>query len=176
MDRQGTPINHHRLVWSSTYNKGSRRMSLPQTLRFCKIREVQSPSRAHQYDAGIDFYVPDDYRSDAIQPGHSAKIASGIKADVVVGMVLVAFNKSGVATKHGLQVGACVVDSGYTGEIHLHVMNVSHRNVFVLPSIKLVQFLYLPIALPQVVEVEKHLLYELHSFCFVQKTVCIQIT
>ena len=73
-------------------------MSLPQTLRFCKIRDVKSPHRAHQYDAGIDFYVPVDYSADGIKPGHSAKIASGIKADIAVGMALVAFNKSGVAT------------------------------------------------------------------------------
>ena len=129
-------------------------MNMPQVFRFCKIRDVKSPSRAHQYYSGIDFYVPADYRSEAVEPGHSTKIASGIKAHISVGMALVAFNKSGVATKHGLQVGACVVDSGYEGEIHLHVMNVSHRNVFILPNTKLVQFLYLPIALPQIIEVE----------------------
>jgi len=138
-------------------------MSLPQTLRFCKIRDVQSPSRAHQYDAGIDFYVPGDYKSDGIKPGHAAKIPSGIKVNVGVGMALVAFNKSGVATKHGLQVGACVVDSGYEGEVHLHVMNVSHRNVWVLPDTKLVQFLYIPIALPQIVEIEQHRLFDIQS-------------
>ena len=138
-------------------------MSLPQTLNFCKIRNVMSPSRAHQYDAGIDFYVPEDYRGEGIQPGHSAKIASGIKANIAVGMALVAFNKSGVATKHGLQVGACVVDSGYEGEIHLHVMNGSHRTVFNLPNTKLVQFLYLPVALPQIIEVEKHRLFDAQS-------------
>ena len=138
-------------------------MSMPQTLRFCKIRDVESPSRAHQYDAGIDFYVPADYRADGIEPGHAKKIPSGIKADVAVGMALVAFNKSGVATKHGLQVGACVVDAGYEGEIHLHVMNVSHRTVFLLPGTKLMQFLYLPIALPEAVEVESHLLFDKRS-------------
>jgi len=128
-------------------------MSMPQTLRFCKIRDVQSPSRSHQYDAGIDFYVPTDYKSDGIQPGYATKIPSGIKANIAVGMVLVAFNKSGVATKHGLQVGACVVDSG----------NVSHRNVFILPDTKLVQFLYLPIALPQIIEVEENRLFDIQS-------------
>ena len=102
-------------------------MNLPQVFRFCKIRDVMSPSRAHQYDAGIDFYVPADYKSDGVQPGHSQKIASGIKADIAVGMALVAFNKSGVATKHGLQVGACVVDSGYEGEICLLYTSPSPR-------------------------------------------------
>ena len=138
-------------------------MNMPQVFRFCKIRDVKSPSRSHQYDAGIDFYVPADYRSEAVEPGHSTKIARGIKAHISVGMALVAFNKSGVATKHGLQVGACVVDSGYEGEIHLHVMNVSHRNVFILPNTKLVQFLYLPIALPQIIEVEAHRLFDVQS-------------
>ena len=138
-------------------------MSMPQVFRFSKIRDVMSPCRSHQYDAGIDFYVPADYRADGIEPGHATKIASGIKASVAVGMALVAFNKSGVATKHGLQVGACVVDSGYEGEIHLHVMNVSHRTVFILPNTKLVQFLYLPIALPQIIEVEEFRLFEAQS-------------
>jgi dUTP pyrophosphatase len=138
-------------------------MSMPQVLRFSKMRNVMSPCRSHQYDAGIDFYVPTDYRADGIEPGNATKIASGIKANIAVGMALVAFNKSGVATKHGLQVGACVVDAGYEGEIHLHVMNVSNRTVFILPNTKLVQFLYLPIALPQVIEVEEHRLFDVQS-------------
>lgn len=27
-------------------------------MKFCKIRNVQSPKRAHANDAGIDFYIP----------------------------------------------------------------------------------------------------------------------
>lgn len=138
-------------------------MKVPEILRFCKIRDVKSPSRAHQYDAGIDFYVPAEYRSDGIKPGYSSKIPSGIKAYVPPGMALVAFNKSGVATKHGLQVGACVVDSGYEGEIHMHVMNVSHRTVFILPDTKLVQFLLLPIGVPELLEVEEYRLFNRES-------------
>ena len=42
-------------------------------------------------------------------------------------------------------------------------MNVSHRTVFILPNTKLVQFLYLPIALPQIIEVEKHRLFDAQS-------------
>jgi dUTPase len=42
-------------------------------------------------------------------------------------------------------------------------MNVSHRNVFILPNTKLVQFLYLPIALPQIIEVEQHRLFDIQS-------------
>ena len=138
-------------------------MKIPEILRFCKIRDVKSHSLAHQYDAGIDFYVPAEYRSDGIKPGYSSKIPSGIKTYVPPGMALVAFNKSGVATKHGLQVGACVVDSGYEGEIHMHVMNVSHRTVFILPDTKLVQFLLLPIGVPELLEVEEYRLFNRES-------------
>ena len=138
-------------------------MKVPQILRFSKIRNVKSPSRAHPYDAGIDFYVPKDYEPESIDPGKSAKIPSGIKVNVAVGMALVAFNKSGVATKHGLQVGACVVDSGYEGEVHLHVMNVSNRVVFLLPDTKLVQFLYLPISIAEPQEIENDKLFVIQS-------------
>ena len=55
------------------------------------------------------------------------------------------FNKSGIATKHQLQVGACVVDEDYQGEIHLHVMNVGKEIVILKPGMKLVQGLVMPI-------------------------------
>ena len=54
-------------------------------------------------------------------------------------------NKSGVATKKGLIVGACVVDEDYQGEIHLHVINTSNERVSVEPGEKLVQMLLIPV-------------------------------
>ena len=45
----------------------------------------------------------------------------------------------------------------------MHVMNVSHRTVFLLPDTKLVQFLYVPISLPQMIEVENHKLFKNQS-------------
>ena len=29
------------------------------TLKYVKVRKVKSPSRAHPFDAGIDFFVPE---------------------------------------------------------------------------------------------------------------------
>ena len=55
------------------------------------------------------------------------------------------FNKSGIATKYQLQVGACVVDEDYQGEIHLHVMNVGKEVVILKPGMKLVQGLVMPV-------------------------------
>ena len=80
-----------------------------------------------------------------IHPGTRCFIPSGIKANVPEGFALVAFNKSGVALKKQLLVGAAVVDSDYQGEIHLHLVNTSNRVVEISPGEKLTQFLLLPV-------------------------------
>lgn len=79
-------------------------------MKFSKVREVKSPCRAHDTDAGIDFFIPEDFVSTKMKVGDSVLIPSGIKVNVPKGYMLTAFNKSGVATKKGLSVGACVVD------------------------------------------------------------------
>ena len=116
-------------------------------LKISKIRNVKTPTRGTDGSAGIDFYVPDTYLSGmpAIPPGGAVFIPSGIKANVPEGFALIAFNKSGVALKKRLMVGACIVDSDYQGEIHLHLVNTSRESVNIEPGEKLVQFLLMPV-------------------------------
>ena len=116
-------------------------------MKLAKIRNVKTPTRGTIGSAGIDFYVPDDYPSNlcTIEPGDRFFIPSGIKANVPEGFALIAMNKSGVAMKKGLMVGACVVDSDYQGEIHLHLINASNNSVSIEPGDKLTQFLLVPV-------------------------------
>ena len=116
-------------------------------MKLAKIRNVKTPTRGTTGSAGIDFYVPDDYPSSLceIEPGDRFFIPSGIKANVPTGFALIAMNKSGVAMKKGLMVGACVVDSDYQGEIHLHLINASSKPVTIEPGDKLTQFLLVPV-------------------------------
>ena len=79
-------------------------------MKIQKIRDVKTPGRGTSQSAGIDFYVPEDFTTSVLQPGESVLIPSGIKVQVPTGYMLTAFNKSGVATKQGLSIGACVVD------------------------------------------------------------------
>ena len=67
-------------------------------------------------------------------------INTHVRSKLSSNIALIAFNKSGVATKKHLQVGACVVDSSYQGEIHLHVFNWGKEPVILMKSDKLVQF------------------------------------
>lgn len=114
-------------------------------MKIVKVRNVKTPTRGTSLSAGLDFYIPEDFETKQVWPGESINIPSGIKAQIPWGCALIMFNKSGIATKYQLQVGACVVDEDYQGEIHLHVMNVGKEVVILEPGMKLVQGLVMPV-------------------------------
>jgi dUTP pyrophosphatase len=126
-------------------------------LIFRKIKNVKAPRKAHRADAGYDFFIPEfpDFKETTIFPQENLLVPSGIKALVPFGYALVAFAKSGVCTKTGLIPGASVVDSGYTGEIHLHLINSSLQPVTVYPGQKIIQFLLLPVGDAKLREVDE---------------------
>ena len=133
-------------------------------MKIAKIREVKTPTRGTPLSAGLDFYIPEDYyQKNPIWPGQSVCIPSGIKADVPSGYALIAFNKSGVALKKCLDVGACVVDEDYQGEIHLHLTNVGKDKVFLEAGEKIVQFLLLPVNYADVEMVPEEKLFEVET-------------
>lgn len=114
-------------------------------MKFIKIRDVKSPSRGTDNSAGIDFYVPNDQETIRIFPNNSVLFPTGIKMNIPQDHVLIAFNKSGVATKRDLTVGACVVDEDYQGEIHIHLTNVGTETQVIKAGEKIIQFLLMPI-------------------------------
>lgn len=131
-------------------------------LKLAKVRTVKTPTRGTPGSAGIDFYVPDDYPDNLceVKPGERYFIPSGIKANIPDGYALIAMNKSGVSLKKNLMVGACVVDSDYQGEIHLHLVNTGTSVVTISPGDKLVQFLLIPVGHGNIEVVEEGCLYE----------------
>jgi dUTP pyrophosphatase len=129
-------------------------------MRISKVRNVKTPNRGTPLSAGIDFYVPEDFEERTISPSESVLIPSGIKAQVPKGYALVAFNKSGVAVKKSLTVGACLVDEDYQGEIHVHLINVGYEQQLVRPGDKVAQFVLLPVNYANVEEVPLGHLYD----------------
>jgi len=126
-------------------------------MKIKKIRQVKTPTRGTPDSAGIDLYIPKDYTNKpiTIEPGESLFIPSGIKAHVPKGHAWVAMNKSGVAVKQGLSVGAQVVDADYDGEIHIHVFNFSDIPQEIQPEQKIIQMLLLPVNFENIEEVEE---------------------
>jgi len=123
-------------------------------MKIAKLRDVKTPIRSTDGSAGLDFFIPNDFINIILSPGMDVNIPSGIKADIPLGFMLCAFNKSGIALK-GLDVGASVIDSDYTGEIHLHVRNISTKDVAIESGQKLIQFILMPVSLATIEEVDE---------------------
>ena len=90
-----------------------------------------------------------------LAPMDRVNIPSGVYCKMdEPGRALIAFNKSGVASKKGLVAGACVVDYEYQGEIHINVINTSSKTVRVYEGDKLIQFIEMPIFTSEIKEVK----------------------
>jgi len=124
-------------------------------LRFYKIREEASlPVRAHPTDAGMDlFYCPNEDEKDRlcdttdfwIPPRESRILPTGLKVEIPKNHMLEIKNKSGLAAKRQLIVGACVVDPGYNGEIFINLHNLGTETQIIKPGEKIAQAVLIPI-------------------------------
>ena len=109
------------------------------------------PVRAHPTDAGMDlFFCPaprDDIpkQVESVLPHGSSLFPTGLKIEVPEGYMLEIKNKSGIASKRGLLVGACVVDRGYTGEIFVNLHNPSDRTQTIHAGQKIAQAVFVKI-------------------------------
>lgn len=114
-------------------------------MKYLRVRDVKQPERGTELSAGIDLFIPNDFPTYTLQPGHSVFIPSGIKAKVPAGHALIFFNKSGIAAKRNLMVGACVVDEDYQGEMHLDLKNVGTEAQVLEAGSKITQMVCIPV-------------------------------
>lgn len=82
--------------------------------------------RFDEENAGYD--IPCN-RAIYIMPGMDASISTGIRVAIPKGYVGFVKSRSGLSFKHGMEVGAGVIDEGYRGEIKVKMYNNS-RHVF----------------------------------------------
>jgi dUTP pyrophosphatase len=123
---------------------------------YCIRKNAKLPHRAHSSDAGLDlFYCPDDINTSyKVYPGTSGVLPSGLKVEIPYGYMLEIKNKSGIASKRQLLVGACVVDSGYDGEIFINLHNVGSEVQTIEPGDKIAQAILLQVQMCDIVEAE----------------------
>jgi dUTP pyrophosphatase len=105
---------------------------------------VKPPTRSNPSDAGLDVYahVEDPL---IILPGESVLIKTGLKFGVPHGYMLQVMNRSSVAAKRQLIVGAHVIDSGYDGEVFINVHNIGERSQTVNYGDKIAQLVMIPV-------------------------------
>jgi len=138
-------------------------------IRGAITRNVKVPHRAHPHDSGMDFFVPEfdekfinDFNAKeqnikhgvqikpgdkaiTLKPGQGMLMPSGVKVEVPIGWEAVFQDKSGVASKNGIIIGAKVIDTYYDGEVHINVWNVSNIDAVIKPGDKIVQLTLHPV-------------------------------
>ena len=138
-------------------------------IEYAKVRQqVRAPERANPSDAGLDlFFNPEptgilpspNLDSVVVEPGDSKLLSTGYRFGVPHGYMLEIKNRSGIAAKRSLIVGACVVDSGYDGEVFINLHNVGKETQVIEPGTKIAQAVMVPVVHFRAVETQSGDLY-----------------
>ena len=125
--------------------------------------DAKLPVRAKEFDAGMDIFALESfelakYERKLVKTGIAIEIPEGYSGELK--------EKSGLATKYGLQVLAGIVDTGYTGEILVCLHNprghiikdgkkIFNEKIKFEAGQKICQLVLEKIDLPEIVEVEE---------------------
>jgi len=85
-------------------------------------KAVPLPNYALSGDAGFDLYVNEEV---TVLPMGRASLNTGYKMEIPRGCTGIIYEKSGLSFKHGIITYGNVIDSGYRGEVHVGVFNLS---------------------------------------------------
>ena len=123
--------------------------------------DVLPPSRSNPSDAGLDVYFcPADKKPVMIKPSGNEILGTGLKFGVPHGYMLQVMNRSSMASKRCLVVGAHCVDSGYNGEIFIDLHNIGDTVQLVEAGAKIAQLVLVPIVSFRAVESKQDKLYD----------------
>ena len=148
----------------STEDKESEDKGYTMLLEYVRVRETAKPPvRANPSDAGLDvFFCPADEAVTAVKvnPGDSAVLSTGLRFGVPHGFMLEVKNRSSVAVTRGLIVGACVIDSGYDGEVFINLHNVGNETQWIDRNTKIAQLVLVPVVAFRAIETQSGDLYD----------------
>ena len=101
----------------------------------CRIVLLNSdsryPTKSHVTDAGYDLFSTEDV---FLKPSQRKAVKTGIKLSIPIGFYGRIAPRSGLAVKNGVDVLAGVIDSGYTGEIGVVLINTDKFESVNLPK------------------------------------------
>lgn len=125
------------------------------TLKVKKIhKDARIPVKAHATDAGFDVFAL--HRT--IIPGNGrALLDTGLQFEIPQGYFLKIFDRSGLASKSSVLVGAGVIDADYRGELKILLINYGDFPTTVDPKTAIAQFVILPVPEVEIKEVEDEL-------------------
>ena len=107
------------------------------------LKEDHHPFRPHASDAGADVFMPYDY---TLRPGEIARIPLGFGLIIPDGYAGYVFPRSSMAVK-GLVCELPPIDSGYRGEIHAIISNVSTSTQTISKDTRVGQLVITPVVI-----------------------------
>ena len=102
------------------------------------------PTRAHDLDAGYDLYAVEDA---VVMAGSSYIFDTGVHMEIPKNHVGMVKSRSGLMNSGITSEG--VIDSGFTGSIHLKLFNHGDRNIIIERGMKISQIVIMPIITPE---------------------------
>ena len=114
--------------------------------------DAKVPTRATEFSAGLDLSSIED----TIVPANKwIAIPTGISIQIPKDCYARIAPRRGIAFKHGIQVGAGVVDSDYTGEIKVILFNHGSSDFEVKKGDRIAQLIFEKIYTDYFIEVEE---------------------
>lgn len=110
--------------------------------------DAQVPSRGSTGAAGYDLYSTESH---VILPGKRAVVGTGIAVQLPDGVYGRVAPRSGLSVKHGIHIGAGVVDPDYRGEIKVVMFNLGSESYVIKPGYRIAQLILERFLMEQVV-------------------------
>ena len=140
-------------------------MTERKTIKDIKVfkfeEDVKTPTRSHEWDAGLDFYayLPDEESIELAPVSssgmHHYKFNLQLTVEVPKGYALIFKDRSGLSNKQNVFVCGGVIDHGYTGAIEIGLINNGLDFVEIEHNQKISQAVLVPVEVPEVTVVSK---------------------
>lgn len=120
-------------------------------LKIKKMREnAVIPCRATKGSAGLDLCACIEFPA-VVRAGERLTLPTGIAVSVPAGYASFVFARSGLGVRHGvcLSNGVGVIDSDYTGEIQVGLINLGKEDYTIEPGERIAQMVVMPVCMAE---------------------------
>lgn len=114
--------------------------------------DIVLPTYTHSGDAGLDLYSPESF---VLQPGERRHVPMGFSLFLPPGYVSLIWDRSGLASKHGLTNLGGVIEHTYRGEYAVVILNTSDQPYEVKVGDRIAQLLIQPVVEAELEEVNE---------------------
>lgn len=117
-------------------------------IRMINNSDNPSPSYQTEGSSGMDLHAYLEDGPIIIKPGQIIPINTGIHIEIPEGFEGQVRSRSGLSTKHGIAIvnGVGTIDSDYTGNISMPVINLSKESFVIDNGMRIAQLVICPVA------------------------------